>query len=417
MEIKQVLKNIKNKGFGYIKIELEADMARATTSCSRCFGDGYYPCDQCDGDGHLQENGQLATCPNCLRGNVRCVHSLRYRDTSTCQRFINTHVSKKALKSLVYGRFMVDGSVDSEYTLTLPIQKAHYAVEFIHAFNKLAKAIGKPMEVQGAGMHIALMPEDSDGYYSRGDNDYYLDNNKLANFRIQMQKLLPALYFLGTGNHRTRGMSYRYPRISSEKYSAINYGSSVLEYRVFETCYDNPMQILQFFEVIEKSLNYWNDTIILPKKIMDSRYTFNIPKGHDLQRLFNESHRFDALKETLPYLQPDGTTFKSLCKQRSFGITLAKIKKQEQQAETTLRNQWPEFKERQEESLKKQLERAEFDYDNSPDWKAELRNDGIDTKDLLLKQTITRFYNGKPRTVRQFMATKKPKSYECNVTL
>ena len=119
------------------------------------------------------------------------------------------------------------------------------------------KASKGNVNVQGSGMHIAVLPEGCAGKYPV--RSIRLDTAGLRNFQTEMTKLLPALYFVGTAGHRSRAMTYRTPRISHDsKYSAVyTQNGTIFEYRVFETCYDRPEAVYEYIQVISNSLKFY----------------------------------------------------------------------------------------------------------------------------------------------------------------
>ena len=206
-----------------VKIELEAQLNRpydsGSSSCSTCDGDGYYYCESCD-DGSNEcyecenENPARETCEACDEGYTVCdecngdarvdcqecassgsVDNDEDWSEEGCEAYIRDHVPDEALEAMVYGNFYNDGSVDSEFTFTLPIAKAEYALYFIEAFNSLGNAIGNGISTGGAGMHIAIL-NDEDCNYEPGDDNNYIDRTKFQNFRRSMTPLLPALVLL-----------------------------------------------------------------------------------------------------------------------------------------------------------------------------------------------------------------------------
>ncbi len=265
----KAVSKIKGKGFSHFKVELEAQLDRGDTDseCYGCDGNGSYNCDNCDGSGYVNlldnnNNEYENECRECDgEGDIDCNDcSGRGRsrgddwDIERCESFLLDNIKKETRDALNFSYFYEDGSVDSEFTFTMPIEKAHLAVDVIDAWNLLAKAIGNGMSVERAGMHLSLLP--SSEYPCRR----LLDDAKMANFRAQVTKLLPALYFSASHNEFTRALEYRMPKVSDDdKYSAIyTHGDTCLEYRIFDTCYDQPKAIFDKIEVMANTLEYYS---------------------------------------------------------------------------------------------------------------------------------------------------------------
>lgn len=361
----KAIRYIKRKGFTHIKVELEAQLDRNDseedeycdqcddgriecehdTTCQNCMGTGdaneiiegvetTVPCDQCD-HGYLEcEDSHI--CANC-DGDGYVRSGSGGMSDEYCQMAILNHISTEAREALTYGTFYNDGSVDSEYTFTLPIEAAKYIPEYIKAFRALGNETGH-FNTDRAGMHMALM---MDGYYQYGGcPNFELDRAKLANFQREMKKLMPALFFLASANHKSRELGYRKPYVrEGEKYSAINIFKGGMEYRVFETCYDNPNMVLQFVEVMAKTLKFYGTTTI--KRQVFTQFNFpetRSSKAAYVSRFFSTPEQVEALDRGLEYLKPDGVSIQTLKAQRHFKPNYNKLAN-----EIKLRKQYIEF--------------------------------------------------------------------------
>lgn len=254
-------------------------------------------------------------------------------DDSRCAEYILDNISQKARSCLVFGKFYVDGSVDSEYTFTVPLDNVYEVLEYIKAFKKLAQEAGTGMSVKGAGMHIAILTN-PDGVYPE-DNGF--DQVYAKNFAYSMTKLIPALFFLGSSNAISRGLNYRPPKIDiDDKYAAITGHAGVFEYRVFETCYNKPEAFLDFFCVIAKSLQFFSPTkVTLP--FFDTIGKLLIPdNGYHLSRFYFTANHLKALDLGLAILKPDHKTIEQLKKERNFQVTEDKIVEEDQKLEREL---------------------------------------------------------------------------------
>jgi len=289
MSVKSTVEAIKDAGFGYVKVELEAQLRRPYDSdegeyedCPDC-DDGYVDCDECNGDGYVEveltrpdgstsDMTEEVTCDDCygdghhdcsncegsgevyVEGNGDDFGSVDY-----CEDFIMEQLSDEAKSALIYKRFYNDGSVDSEFTFTISVDKVKVLPEIIDSFNKLAAAVGNGMDVDGAGMHVAVLPHESNGRYPV-PSSFDMPADKLQNFTTEVTKLLPALFIAATSGNFTRGLNYRHPKIERDKYSAIHIvGGRCFEYRLFETCYQRPEAIFEYLQTIARTLEYYKD--------------------------------------------------------------------------------------------------------------------------------------------------------------
>lgn len=328
----KAIEQIKKAGFSHIKVELEADLGRdgerycnncvdGSVECYECGGDGFVmasrpngsetevECDECYGDGQLH-------CDDC-DGSGYCGG---YYDEDYCDDYIQQAVPSEVRSRLTYGEFYEDGSVDSEFTFTVPIEHARDIVEWINAFKSLGSEIGNGIETGGAGMHISVIPDYAKGNYPVREQ---MPEENIVNFREQMTTLLPALYFLASPNSTSRELGYRQPRVDDdEKYSAIyTHGDTCIEYRLFETTYDNPEDIFTQIEVIAKTLQFYADP---DKKVQRIGDYFGISDawGHNLKRFYDTPEKVAILRKQLVYLKPEGKTQAQLFRERGVvGIT------------------------------------------------------------------------------------------------
>lgn len=340
---KEAVQYIKSKGFTHIKIELEAVFFRGhAPSCANCNDTGTIPCVECLGKKFVVKNGDVTKCSACKRSSKCPYKHLNWNNNTTLQQYLSGLLTADERRKLNWFQVYTDPSVDTELTYTLPITELELAVKIIKNFADIGIQTGKGIDVAGAGMHIALMDNSSYNYCN-------FDSQSMVTFKRSMKKLMPALFFLGSPNHYTRKVHYRMPTVSSQKYSAINVGR-VIEYRVFDPCYDKPEMLYEFVEVIAKTLTFYckpKDNP-LPTKILYARIPFRAGNdGFNLQRLFDEPDLIDALDMTLPYLKPNSKTIQQLKKERGFNLSRSQLIKQQAMEKVKLRNIWKnEFKER-----------------------------------------------------------------------
>ena len=320
--------------------------------CTNCDGDGRLDCEECDGTGYVQSGGQFSDSDDCLNFILAQVEG--YTNT----RRINNngaYEEHNPFEWMKYAQFYYDGSVDSELTFTIEnsVEAVRYLPSVVKAFSDLADEVGNGMDTRGAGMHMALLfsengvyPDEAANYnqetLDRMRQENYWDHlpevstripdNQLRNFKRSLTQLLPALYFLGSPNEVSRGMSYRMPYVSideddrgqggSSKYCAITYRYGAIEYRIFETCYDNPEVILDNVVVMANSIRYLSEEYISPgvdKKTKIIR--FGADGDNSVARFYRTSEHLDALNLGLQRLKPSYYTIKQLKQARKFSYT------------------------------------------------------------------------------------------------
>lgn len=348
--------------------------------CSDCSGEGTFECD-CDD----------LRCQNCEDGWVSTEGDGVAMTDEYCQTFIENSVSAEARAALVFGQFYYDGSVDSEYTFTIPINKVVYLPEFIRAFGALAEQTGH-IDTRRAGMHISVL---------WGNGEYpvtsaTLDSAKLTNFRREVKKLLPALFFLGSADWRSRDVTpFRMPKIDIEKYSAIHILTGGFEFRVFETCYDRPEMIYQFVEVIANCLKFYSTSAKIKAKLFNK---FVFPeRGQYVARFFETPEALEALDSGLAYLKPAGTPIELLKRQRNFRPNYDALRR-----EAKLRKQYIQFcsevAEQRDRRIRRDI-RSLFQQAHDPALRTLFNLELDKSKYALAKAEITRRYESEYRTV------------------
>ena len=351
MSVKSTVQAIKDAGFGYVKVELEAQLGRPYDSddgeyvlCGECDGDGHHHCDTCDGEGYnevelTRPDGSTSditeeiTCDDCYGdGHIDCSECEGsgevYEEYSSdgefgsvdyCEEFIMEQLSDEAKEALIYGRFYNDGSVDSEYTFTIPVEKVNVLPEFINSFNKLAEAVGNGMDVDGAGMHIAVLPTASNGRYPV-PSTVELNPEGLQNFTTEVTKLLPALFIAATSGNFTRALNYRNPKIERDKYSAIHVvNGRCLEYRLFETCYQRPEAVFEFLETISRTLEYYKDP---SKKVEVQGKEFVFYDREGLRGFTSTPDQVRIIKKQLKMVIGKNVTLKSFAQARELDLSV-----------------------------------------------------------------------------------------------
>lgn len=343
-------------GLTAVKVEFEAkfNRSRVQLGCDHCYR-GSMRCEACGGDGRIYDSLRSTNirCNTCQEtGRVDCTHC----DTSKRPNWndldnVHDHILQKLVRHglaeklprgeyysgtkkyrpihpLAFSYVYNDSTVDTEQTLTLALDKPENVLllpKLVKAFYSLKDAIGQGIDVSTAGMHMALMNDPEWKYPSHELRQMV----HYRNFRKSIILLMPALYFLGSSNEKSRSLEYRRPSVGCEDMnhddghtSAINYVSGALEFRVFETCYDNPEAILDNMMVMLNCLRFWTKkyTRNYLAKIAND-VPFGIEEGEDLKRLYVTREHIDLLNRGLRMTKPPYYTVSEVKKQRGFTYT------------------------------------------------------------------------------------------------
>lgn len=381
--LSEAISLIKQAGFGYVKVEMEGHIGRRAAKCDDCSGNGRGECKDCLGLG-VTTKKPIKECAVCRGdGYSKCKlcdgdGRINYGDEYPCQRFILDYVSNKVYgkpldklpsykdgqalfknlgSRLVFGRFYWDGSVDSEYTFTIPVEYIEDLPYYLEAFREFSKVGGNRLDITGAGMHTSVLPTSSKGKYPC---DVRLDPAGMENFKKEMTKLLPALFFVAAAGPNTRSLSPRRPQISNEKYSAIcTHNNTSLEYRVFDTCYDHPERILDFVQVIANSLKFYMDPS-LKVKTLGRNYGFSDTR--QLSTFFKSAEELRILAHQIRYLKPTDKSFVKMKSERGTAKSIKQLMLIERTRIGQLRVEYQQYKKHYEESLKRPLSPTELSY-------------------------------------------------------
>jgi hypothetical protein len=297
----------------------------------------------------------------------RSYHS-RFDDSDSCMEFIMEHVAEATgeeyeaavddgvevnpLPWITYAQFYNDGSVDSELTFTVPLKNPLNIFKIpkvLEAFRALGRE-NSEFRVTGAGMHMAVLFS-KDCSYPRGGCP--VNETQWHNFQRSMTQLLPALFFLASDNGDSRALRYRQPTVSTDKYSAIAFRYDVFEYRVFDTCYDNPLAVLDNIVVIANSLKYLSTTYKNPgiDKLCKS-LMFGVDNNNRLDRFYTTINHIDVLEAGLELLKPSYFSLSAIKRQRKFSVDKVKLQDSSKEAEAQAKLQYEEYSERFEWGLK-----------------------------------------------------------------
>jgi hypothetical protein len=248
---------------------------------------------------------------------------------------------------LTYAEFYNDGSVDSEFTFTLMLddpETVFLIPKIGRIWNKFMREAGdgKP-DVRGAGMHMAWL-NSSDGSYPTSSEFA----THFSNFQRSMTLLMPALYFLGTTTNTTRGLDFRRPGVGYDTHrTAIDYRNGALEFRVFDTCYDNLESILDNLVVMSRCMRYWSAQYV-PSGLdkVTKRYKFGVDGDNTLDRFYITHVHIDLLNQGLVRLKPSYYTIGEIKLQRKFSKTKRGLVQLEKEQKRAALNEYSEYEER-----------------------------------------------------------------------
>lgn len=362
----EMVENAKKSQFGLtgIKVELEAVFNRSRAprpyrrGCDNCY-DGHHDCRSCGGDGIngdpdisdrdcLVCNGTGSQdCEHCLEQARLTADIPNYNDL----KFVHDQVLAKLKKyklvkaipmgqnhnhgykyqpkaPLVHSHIYNDMTVDTEMTFTLALDDPKTVLllpKIVKAFSELKDEIGQGIDVANAGMHIALL-NSPDAHYPSNSTDAHM--NRYRNFKKSMTLLMPALFFLGSANNKSRGLRYRQPKVGcqdinqNDHRSAINYTGGALEFRVFETCYENPEMILDDVAVALNCLRFWTKKYTRNYLVkIANNVKFGVEGSDELKRLFVTTEHIDLLNRGLRMIKPSYYSITEIKAQRNFDVT------------------------------------------------------------------------------------------------
>lgn len=359
---------------GYLPNDSEGDEVRCPDGCD----DGWFTCEECDNE------GWYSNCEYCEEGYVTTEEEHQESNFSSnkfCQEYIMERLAEYGLATyddtksfvtghdgygshwhpqypLTYAEFYTDGSVDSEFTFTLDLNESRSILllpKFLDIFKEFAKEAGNSFDVGGAGMHMALINSEDCSYPTR-ENVTSTDMARFANFQRSLNLLMPAMFFLASHNEKSRGLNYRNPCVGNSTHrTAIDYRGGALEFRLFDTCYDNPEAILDNVVVMGNVMKYWNDRFkpIALEKIT-RRYLFGVENSQDLERHYITEEHFDLLNAGLRLIKPAYYTIGEVKQQRKFTKTKSFAKNAEKRRLKEAEIEYKEYENRFEWSIETQ---------------------------------------------------------------
>lgn len=371
--LQEAVNQIKAAGFSHIKVELEGDIGRdGEGECYDCEGGGQQDCGYCYGEGYvdsgsvtrLSGEAVMEECGDCYGdGRVDCDNCNGtgdfggYQSEEWCEDFMREWAERKSPgigDRLVYGRFYEDGSVDSEFTFTVHIDDIEDVLVWQEAFKAVADECGQ-LDVSGAGLHVSILPESSNGSYPCHGR---LPSDRLANFESEITKLMPALFFLASSGHQSRDLGYRHPKVGEDKYCAIStHDGTSFEYRVFETCYDRPEAFYDYVKVIANTLKFYADPS-LKVNALGKKFGFN--DGDTLARFYDTPEQLRILNATVKHLKPKDKTFKKLKEERGVRYTIKNLATKEKVRLAQLRDDYRQYRRRFMEVMSRPLTESQI---------------------------------------------------------
>lgn len=287
---------------------------------------------------------------------------------------------------LMYADTYNDGSVDTELTMTVSLADPSVVFKLprvLEIFKEVCQEYGDSFDTSNAGMHIALL-NDKDCVYDPANFKRVrpYDGVRFKNFSQSMIRLLPALYFLGSWNERSRELRFRRPQVCSTnvptnhrydpdslKYSAVAFRHGAVEFRVFETCYDQPEAVLDYIVVMGNAMQFWTRAYT-PNglKKMPNKVKFGHDSGSSLKRFYTMEQHIDLLNAGLKILKPRYYSMSELKKQRNFDITKATLRKNRQEVRLNAAKQYEEYEKQykwkviyeEQEAIRRFLENVAF---------------------------------------------------------
>lgn len=320
-----------------------------------CSDDTCESCDDCDGNGTISCTAE--DCDDGYKPRSDAVDDRDWGDLTVCQDFILEHLSQYGLAeeydsdnetheingnsrvgdlgdwvpvgALRYCMLYNDPSVDTECTMTLLLDRSENILllpKLVEAFIALGEAVGNGVNIDNAGMHMSLI-NDPEGTYDEYASRPPRDNVRFQNFRRSMSLLMPALFFLGASCENTRSLHFRQPMVAvDEKYSAVFWVGTTLEFRVFDPCYERPEQILDNFVVMKNCMRYWSDSFISPRLDKITTGTkFGVDGNDRTDRFYSTVQHVDLLNAGLKKLKPSYKTIKQLKLERKFDTSKRKL--------------------------------------------------------------------------------------------
>lgn len=270
LDYEQIKKALLFNGFKFVKLEFEVNVCDNSNECEFC-NEGEETCCDCDGTGTVDivnVNGDVidsCDCPQCDgNGEVTCSecngHWQGENNLATFQERFIANFPRGFHPN--YINTYDDHSVNTETTMTFPVEGLHQVEKVIQAFVKTCESYDD-WDTDGAGFHISILPS------SNYPSETRLPKKKIENFLYSINKISDAMFLLASGDGKeTRAKQYRIPRANCyDKYSAVyTHDNTCIEYRVFDPCYLRPERFRLFMNTIVRTLKFYSEKRILNEK-------------------------------------------------------------------------------------------------------------------------------------------------------
>lgn len=199
-----------------------------------------------------------------------------YRSRSEANPLILRVLNRAFNNQISYFDGYEDNTVSYEYTFTVPTEVAGNIDKAVRGIVHVIRSSGYSVRDTNAGFHISLMT-DGNIEHTR------VDSIKYYNMMLVLRRLYPTLFCLASkGNGETRGLRYRIPHRSilgyigkvenkawlvnadePSRYRAITlrkgYNNSLIEFRLFDPCLHKPSRAKAFLKTIALCLEYYKD--------------------------------------------------------------------------------------------------------------------------------------------------------------
>jgi len=193
---------------------------------------------------------------------------------------------KQKPSTIVYEHVYVDGSVDTEYTFTLPIEDADliediarvfydicahrlYLSNYSRTISKLNKETSNRLFydlITNSGVHLTLMEEsDYNGY----ENRHTLDQAGLERVERFVRNAYMLLYYISTPFDFTRQIMYRNAFVGNTIYDQHNFSPSNDEKQSMIYTHNRSMFEFRIFDPVFQREEYVRNYILIMSKIMD----------------------------------------------------------------------------------------------------------------------------------------------------
>ena len=323
---------LKCSGRGTVYLGVEGDACTnpectngmVAVPCHYCNGQGevleddggdYVDCDACDGVGVTDDTDEI--CSEC-DGYMRTVsdeegHSeyLSYFEAVFKCR-LEDRLAREEREAIKYCMPVQDVSVGTEITVTVDVLHLEILPDLVALFCDTCTESGNDPRLQErairtAGMHMALLWSDKYPVTRK------LPRRRLENMKAALDRLKFALVLLGSDAVNTRSLLFRRIVESSDSIEStgnhlIDYhAGTCVEFRVFDTCYEDPDRILENVVLMAKSLSWFDEKPPIPVGLepnsVVTRTTSprNTPFGIPIKEFFMR-REVDSLKKQLPYL-------------------------------------------------------------------------------------------------------------------